>query len=109
MPATTPPQTSPRLALAAQCAVLALVVAVAELAPRPGLAALYVPILPVQRHAALDWALAHSAALGGKGPLGGMILTAPPPGLGMQALREGALALAIPAFLCQSPKARPNG
>jgi hypothetical protein len=109
MPATSLPSASPRFALAAQGALVALVVALAELAPRPGLAALYVPVLPAPHRPALDWALAHGATLNGKGPLGGMILTSPPPGLGMRALREGALAVAVPAFLCQSPKARSNG
>ncbi len=109
MPAAPVSLKSPRLALAVQCGVLAAVVAVAELAPRPGLAALYVPFVPASRHAALDWALAHGAALNGTGPLGGLILTAPPPGLGARALREGALAIAIPSFLCQPPKASLHG
>ncbi|OYU35304.1 hypothetical protein [Novosphingobium sp. PASSN1] len=109
MPAPTASLPLPRLALAAQGAVLAAVVALAELAPRPGLAALYLPLLPAHRHAALDWALANGAALNGKGPLGGLILTAPPPGLGTRALREGALAIAIPTFLCQPSKAPPHG
>lgn len=86
--------------------MLAAVVAMAELAPRPGLAALYLPILPKPHRAALDWALAHGAALNGRGPYGGLILTNPPTGFGARALREGALAIAIPRFLCQSPETR---
>ncbi|KUR70719.1 hypothetical protein AQZ52_12780 [Novosphingobium fuchskuhlense] len=100
---------SPRLALAVQGAVLALVVAVAELAPRPGLAALYLPLTSARRHAALDWALQNGAAIGGYGPFGGLILNAPPPGLATRALREGALAIAIPPYLCQPPKALSHG
>jgi hypothetical protein len=103
------PGRSHRLALGAQCAVLALVVAMAELAPRPGLPTLYLPLMQANRHAALDWALAHGAALNGTGPLGGLVLTAPPPGFGLRALREGALAIAVPSFLCQSPETRPHG
>lgn len=109
MPITAASPPLLRLALAAQVAVLAVVVALAELAPRPGLAALYLPLLPARSHVALDWALANGAALNGKGPLGGLILTAPPPGLGTRALREGALAIAIPTLLCQPPKAPPHG
>ncbi|MBX9885716.1 MAG: hypothetical protein K2X68_12175 [Novosphingobium sp.] len=109
MPAAPIRPTGPRLALAAHCAVLAVVVALAELAPRPGLAALYLPLVPARHHAALDWALARGAALNGTGPLGGLVLTAPPPGLGLRALREGALAIAIPSFLCQPPKAPSHG
>ena len=109
MPATPPTLASPRHALAVQCALLAGVVAVAELAPRPGQAALYVPFLPGSQHAALDWALENGAALNGTGPLGGLILMSPPRGLGARALREGALAVAIPSFLCQPSKASPHG
>jgi len=100
---------SPRLALALQGAVLAVVVAVAELIPRPGQAALYLPLVAADGHAALDWALANGAALNGTSPFGGLILSAPPPGLGARALREGVLAVAIPSFLCQPPKASSHG
>jgi hypothetical protein len=100
MPAATASLPIPRLVLAAQGVVLAAVIALADFAPRPGLAALYLP-LGGGRHAALDWALAHGAAIGGAGPLGGLILDTPPPGLGLRALSEGALAVAIPSFLCQ--------
>ncbi|WP_298194796.1 hypothetical protein [Novosphingobium sp.] len=109
MPAAPSIFVSPRFALAVQCAVLAGVVAVAELAPRPGLAALYVPFVPGSPRAALDWALENGAKLNGAGPFGGLILISPPPGLGMRAMREGALAVAIPSFLCQPPKASPHG
>lgn len=98
-----------RAALALQALVLVVVVAMAELAPRPGLAALYLPVLPHARPAALDWALARGAAISGSGPLGGLILTNPPAGFGARAFRDGALALAIPALLCQPPKAPPHG
>ena len=104
-----PAASNPHPLLVAQCAILVLVVAVAELAPRPGLAALYLPLLARQRHAALDWALAHGAALNGPGPLGGLILTAPPTGLAARAFRDGALAIAIPSILCQPPEPRPHG
>ncbi len=103
MQSTTAFLPTPRLALAAQCGVLALVIALAEFAPRPGLAALYLP-LGSNHHAALDWALAHGGAIGGAGPFGGLILNTPPPGLGLRALSDGALALAIPSFLCQPPE-----
>lgn len=103
MPAATASQPISRLVLAAQGVVLAAVLALAEFAPRPGLAALYLP-LGGGRHAALDWALAHGAAISGAGPLGGLILNAPPPGLGLRAFSEGALAVAIPSFLCQPPE-----
>ena len=100
---------SPRRALAVQSAVLAVVVALAELAPRPGLAALYLPLVPARHHAALDWALANGAALNGRGPFGALILAAPPRGLGLRALREGALAIAIPSLLSPPPETRPHG
>ena len=100
---------SPRLALAAQAAVLALVIAVAERAPRPGLAAWYLPLFPARHHAALDWALAHGAALNGKGPFGGLIVIAPPHGLGARALYEGALVISIPSILCQPQEVPPHG
>lgn len=109
MPAARTAPASPRFLPAVQCAVLAGVVALAELAPRPGLAALYLPILRKEHHAALDWALENGAALNGSGPFGGLVLMSPPPGLGTRALREGALAIAIPSFLCQPPKAPPHG
>lgn len=108
--ATSPRLTfSSRAALAAQALVLVLVVAMAELAPRPGLAALYIPLVPAHRRPSLGWALAHGAALNGKGPFGGLILTNPPAGFGARAFHDGALALAIPALLCQPPKAPPHG
>lgn len=109
MPSTTVSPTSPRFALTAQCAVFAVVIALAELAPRPGRAALYMPLLPARHHKALDWALAHGGALNGAGPFGGLILSSPPPGLGTRALSEGTLVIAIPAFLCQHPETRPHG
>ena len=98
-----------RAVLALQAAVLTAVVAMAELAPRPGLAALYVPVLAPPRPAALDWALAHGASISGGGPFGGLILSNPPAGFGARAFHDGALALAIPALLCQPPKAPPHG
>lgn len=110
MPAAAPRLTlGTRAVLAAQALVLALVVAMAELAPRPGLAALYVPLVPAHSRPSLEWALAHGAALNGKGPFGGLILNNPPTGLGARALRDGALALAIPSLLCQPPETRPHG
>lgn len=108
MPSRTASPVRPALALAAQCAVLAVVVALAELAPRPGLAALYLPLTP-NRHHALGWALAHGASLNGRGPFGGLILATSPRGLGLRALGEGALAIAIPSYLCQPRKAPPHG
>lgn len=95
--------------LAAQAMVLTVVVAMAELAPRPGLAALYVPLLKPSRPAALDWAITHGASISGRGAFGGLILTNPPAGFGARAFHDGALALAIPALLCQPPKAPPHG
>lgn len=109
MPAAPTTPARPRVLLAAQCIVLAAVIAAAELAPRPGAAALYVPFLSGSRHAALDWALENGAALNGTGRFGGLILMSPPPGLGARALREGALTVAIPSFLCQPPKAPSHG
>lgn len=98
-----------RCVLAAQTLVLTAVVAMAELAPRPGLAALYVPLLTPSRPAALDWAITHGASISGRGAFGGLILTNPPAGFGARAFHDGALALAIPALLCQPPKAPPHG
>lgn len=110
MPSTDPrPAISTRAVFAAQAIVLIAVVALAELAPRPGLAALYLPVMPAAGNTALDWALAHGATISGSGPLGGLILTDPPRGFGARAFREGALALAIPSLLCQSPDIPPHG
>jgi len=109
MPGTAPLAPRPRLAFAAQGFVLAVVIAVAEFAPRPGLAALYLPLVPAHRHDALDWALANGAAISGMGPWGGLILATPPTGLGTRALREGALAIAIPSILCQPPETSSHG
>ncbi|GEN98473.1 hypothetical protein NSE01_03060 [Novosphingobium sediminis] len=95
--------------ISVQAAVLAAVIAMAELAPRPGLATLHVPVLPPARHAALDWALARGAAISGSGPFGGLILANSPTGFGARAFREGALALAIPSLLCQPPETHPHG
>ena len=110
MPAAAPRLSfSTRPVLAAQALVLTAVVAMAELAPRPGLAALYVPLLTPSRPAALDWALTPGASISGSGPFGGLILTNPPAGFGARAFHDGALALALPALLCQPPKAPPHG
>jgi hypothetical protein len=109
MPAAAPRLTvSTRAVLAAQALVLVLVVAMAELAPRPGLAALYVPVLAPSRPAALDWAITHGASISGRGAFGGLILANPPAGFGARAYHDGALAFAIPALLCQLPKAPPH-
>lgn len=100
----------PQLALGLHCALLVAVIALAELAPRPGLAALYLPLAVADRHpTALAWALRNGASLNGPGPYGGLILTSPPADFGARALREGALAIAIPSFLCQPTEPRPHG
>lgn len=104
-----PASASPRIALALHCLILAAVVAFAECTPRPGAAALYLPLVPARQHGALAWALAHGAALNGPGRFGGQILIAPPSGFAARALGEGALAIAIPSFLCQPPETRSHG
>ncbi len=109
MPSAIASPTSPRLALAIQSIVLAVVVAIAEFAPRSGTAALYLPLVPATHHTALTWALANGGALNGPGRFSGQILIAPPPGFAARALSEGALAIAIPSFLCQPPETRSHG
>jgi hypothetical protein len=74
---------------------------VADLAPRPGLATLYLPLVPAARRPALNWALGHGGYVIGAGPAGGLILGGIRADLTLRAAREGALALAIPSALCR--------
>ena len=92
---------TPRRALAAQAAIIALAIGIAEFAPRQGLATLYLPLAPTSRHSALDWALRHGSYVIGTGPVGGLLLGGAPPELALRAAREGALAIAVPSFLCR--------
>jgi len=95
------PAITPRTALAAQAAIIALAIAVAEFAPRPGIATLYLPLAPARHHPALDWAIAHGSYVMGTGPAGGLILGGAQPGFAFRAAGEGALAVAVPSFLCR--------
>jgi hypothetical protein len=97
------PHITPRGALAAQAAIIAMAIAVAEFTPRPGLATLYLPLAPARQHPALEAALAQGSYIMGTGPAGGLILGGAQPGLVLQAAREGALAVAVPSFLCRQP------
>lgn len=83
--------------------------AIAALAPRPGQPAIYFELSSTHRHPALDWALARGATVIGTGPAGGIVLARTPPGLALRAARAGALALAVPAFLCTQPESKTNG
>jgi hypothetical protein len=87
-----------------QAAIIAFVVAVAAIAPRPGLATLYLPLLPASHRPALGWALAHGGYVMGAGPAGGLILGGAQADLMLRAPGEGALALAVPSSLCRQPE-----
>jgi hypothetical protein len=102
--ASAKPPRQPRRTLAAQSAILTLVIAACAFAPRAGQAAIYLPLAPVRHPQALDWALAHGASVMGSGPAGGLILGQTPPGLMLRAAAEGTLVLAVPSFLCRQPE-----
>lgn len=103
------PRTASHYAFVAQSAIVAGVIAIAAFAPRAGQPAIYLELLPSRHHPALDWALANGAYVIGTGPAGGLVLARTPPDLALRAAREGALAFAVPAFMCIQPESRING
>lgn len=85
-----------------QASVLAAIIGIVALSPRPDSAALILPLAGHASLATLQQEIQHGAAIAGPGPAGGTILLNARPGIGLRALRAGLLAIRIPAALCSN-------
>jgi len=96
-----------KLALA-QLALVLLLVPLIALWPRPGMAVLILP-LPGRMGAASLWAREQGLPLLGRGiAQGSLIMAGQRPYTPFSALSAGALVVAVPDALCQSPRQIPR-
>lgn len=85
--------------------IIAAIVMTAAMTPATGGAALYLPLMGNDKTTAISWSQAHHAELVGPGPYeGAFILRIPSGSLAVEALKQGALLISVPEFLCGSPK-----
>lgn len=83
--------------------MLAAVVFLFALTPSTGGTALYLPLAPARPAQTLAWSQAHGARPLAAGPYAGaFFLHVPSSQLTASALRDGALLVSVPEFLCGS-------
>lgn len=94
------PTSSGRKFALLQATIVAACFVLTALAPRAGAATLYLPIAANRHDPVMAWALANGARIAGSGPAGSLVLVRTRPGFGWRAFKHGALAIAVPEFLC---------